>query len=73
VALADCMLVAGTSTTVYPAAGFPQQVLAQGGCLIEVNPEASEFSGLAAHPLCGPAGAVLTRLVHHIALAEATG
>lgn len=65
VALADCMLVVGTSTTVYPAADFPLDVLRRGGCVIEVNPEESEFSALATHSLRGPAGAVLTRLLTH--------
>ena len=72
VALADCMLVVGTSTTVYPAAGFPLEVLHRGGCAIEVNPEETEFSRLATHSLRGPAGAVLTRILDHVAGAEAT-
>jgi NAD-dependent deacetylase len=59
---ADCMLVIGTSATVYPAAEFPLDVLRRGGCLIEVNPEPSELSELAALSLRGPGGAVLTRL-----------
>ena len=37
---ADCMLVVGTSATVYPAAGFAVDIARRGGCLIEVNPEA---------------------------------
>ena len=72
VALADCMLVVGTSTTVYPAADFPLTVLRRGGCVIEVNPEETEFSELATHSLRGPAGAVLTRVLHHIAAEEVT-
>ena len=35
----DCMLVAGTSATVYPAAEFPFEVLRRGGSVIEVNPD----------------------------------
>jgi NAD-dependent deacetylase len=72
VALADCMLVVGTSTTVYPAADFPQTVLRRGGCVIEVNPEETDFSELATYSLRGPAGAVLTRVLHHLTSAEAT-
>lgn len=60
---ADCMLVIGTSATVYPAAEFPLEVLRRGGSLIEVNPEPSELSDLASLSLRGPGGAVLTRLV----------
>jgi NAD-dependent deacetylase len=66
VAQADCMLVVGTSTTVYPAADFPFDVLRRGGCVIEVNPEETEFSALATHALRGPAGPVLTRVLHHL-------
>jgi NAD-dependent deacetylase len=60
---ADCMLVVGTSATVYPAAEFPLEVLRRGGTLIEVNPEPSELSELALLSLRGPAGAVLSKLV----------
>jgi NAD-dependent deacetylase len=68
---ADCMLVVGTSATVYPAAEFPLEVLRRGGSLIEVNPEPSELSDLATLSLRGPGGAVLARLVEHVAQAGA--
>lgn len=35
----DCLLVAGTSCSVMPASFFPQQVLDQGGTIIELNLE----------------------------------
>ena len=60
---ADCMLVAGTSATVYPAAGFPVEVVRGGGALIEVNPEPTDLTPLASVHLRGPAGALLARLV----------
>jgi NAD-dependent deacetylase len=63
---ADCMLVAGTSATVYPAAEFPFEVLRSGGRVIEVNPEPTELTALATHSLRGPGGAVLERLLHHV-------
>ena len=63
----DCMIVAGTSATVYPAAGFPLEVLRGGGSLIEVNPEETEFSPLASVTLRGGGGAVLTRLAQRVA------
>jgi NAD-dependent deacetylase len=62
---ADCVLVVGTSATVYPAAEFPFDVLRRGGRAIEVNPYESEFTRYATISLQGPAGAVLTRLVQH--------
>jgi len=63
---ADCMIVAGTSATVFPAAEFPFEVLRRGGSLIEVNPYESELSGVATLSLRGPGGAVLTRLVAEV-------
>jgi NAD-dependent deacetylase len=63
---ADCMLVAGTSGTVYPAAEFPIEVLRRGGIVIEVNPYESELTPVAAHSLRGPGGAVLTRLLERV-------
>lgn len=70
---ADCMLVVGTSATVYPAAEFPLEVLRRGGSLIEVNPEPSELSDLATVSLRGPGGAVLTRLVGIVSEARGGG
>lgn len=70
---ADCMLVIGTSATVYPAAEFPFEVLRRGGSLIEVNPERSELSELATLSLRGPGGAVLMRLVEGVARARNGG
>lgn len=59
----DCMIVAGTSATVYPAAYFPLEVRERGGALIEVNPYPSELTPLCDVSLRGPAGEVLPRLV----------
>jgi NAD-dependent deacetylase len=67
VSAADCMLVVGTSATVYPAAEFPFEVLRRGGTVIEVNPDASELSDSATVVLRGPGGPVLTRLLEHAA------
>ncbi len=63
---ADCMLVAGTSATVYPAAEFPFEVLRRGGTVIEVNPLESELTRLTTRFLQGPGGAVLTRLLEKV-------
>ncbi len=66
---ADCMLVAGTSATVFPAAEFPLELLRRGGSVIEINPYESELTPLATLSLRGPGGAVLTRLVAELASA----
>jgi NAD-dependent protein deacetylase/lipoamidase len=63
---ADCMLVAGTSATVYPAAQFPVSVRQRSGHLIEVNPYETELSTLCTVSLAGPAGDVLSRLVARV-------
>lgn len=67
VAGADCMLVAGTSATVYPAAELPYEVLRAGGVVIEVNPDESELTEAATISLRGPGGPVLSRLLEHCA------
>jgi NAD-dependent deacetylase len=70
---ADCMLLVGTSGTVYPAADFPFEVLRRGGALVEVNPYPSELSDAVTVSLRGPAGAVLERLLQHAAAASEPG
>ena len=42
----DCMIVAGTSAVVHPAASLPFIVKRNGGQLIEVNPLPTELSEL---------------------------
>jgi NAD-dependent deacetylase len=69
----DCMLVIGTTATVYPAAEFPFEVLRRGGPVIEVNPYESELTHAATLSLTGPGGTVLPRLVHHVERNSATG
>lgn len=61
--LCDCMIVAGTSATVYPAASFPLAVRNKGGTLIEVNLYESELTPLCALSLRGQSGEVLKKLV----------
>lgn len=62
----DCMLVVGTSATVFPAAGFPLDVVRRRGTLIEVNPEPTELTPVSSVALHGPGGAVLERLLDHV-------
>jgi NAD-dependent deacetylase len=63
---ADCMLVAGTSATVYPAAQFPIAIQQRGGDLVEVNPYESEITVLCRHALRGRAGELLPRLAERV-------
>ena len=63
----DCMVVAGTSATVYPAAQFPFDVRERGGHLIEVNLYESELTPFCAVSLRGAAATVLPRLVERLA------
>jgi len=62
-AKADLVIVAGTSATVYPAAGFALQVKQQGGAMIEVNLYESEITRLCDVSLRGGSAEVLPRLV----------
>jgi NAD-dependent deacetylase len=64
---ADCILIAGTSATVTPAAWFPEVVLERGGALIEVNTEPTPFSPQCVAVLRGPAGELLPPLVERVA------
>jgi len=63
---ADCMLVAGTSALVYPAASFPQMVKERGGTLIEVNLYDTPLTPLADCSLRGPFGEILPTLVERV-------
>jgi NAD-dependent deacetylase len=63
---ADCMLVAGTSAFVYPAASFPQMVKEQGGALIEVNLYETPLTPLADCSLRGPFAEILPAVVERV-------
>lgn len=41
----DCMVLVGTSGVVYPAAALPALAKRRGAFMIEVNPEATDYSG----------------------------
>ncbi|MBW2062421.1 MAG: NAD-dependent deacylase [Deltaproteobacteria bacterium] len=62
----DCMLVIGTSATVYPAAAFPQQIMRQGHPVIEVNLYESELTPFCKISLHGPSGEIMPKLVEII-------
>ena len=67
----DCMIVAGTSATVYPAAQFPLDVRGRGGALIEINLYESELTPACSLSLRGPAATVLPQLVERCAAPHA--
>ena len=64
--LCDCMIVCGTSATVYPAAAFPQTVAERGGHVIEANPNPTPLSPVADVVLRGPTGVVLPQIVDRL-------
>ena len=63
---ADCMLIAGTSAAVVPAAWFPSIVSENGGTLIEVNTEPTPYSATAAASIRAAAGEALPKLVESV-------
>jgi len=65
-ARADLVLVAGTSATVYPAAGFALEVKQRRGALIEANLYGSEITPICDISLLGPTGEVLPRLAQAV-------
>lgn len=62
----DALLLVGTSGTVWPAAELPLVAKRGGACVIEVNPQVSELTGVADLFLQGAAGQVLPRLVEQV-------
>jgi NAD-dependent deacetylase len=62
----DCMIVAGTSATVTPAANLPLIVRRNGGALIEVNIRESEISYNCDVNIFAQSGEALPRLVEEI-------
>ncbi|HUY18089.1 MAG TPA: Sir2 family NAD-dependent protein deacetylase [Candidatus Binataceae bacterium] len=66
-ALADLVIVAGTSATVYPAAGFALQIKERGGRLIEVNLYESDLTPLCDVSLRGGAASVMPKLARAVA------
>ncbi len=62
----DLVIVAGTSATVYPAAGFAFEVKERGGVLVEVNLYESEITRFCNVSLRGGSANVLPRLTRAI-------
>ncbi len=65
---ADLMLVIGTSAVVYPAAGLPENTLAAGGRVVEINPDATPLSGAVTWSLRMGAGEAGRALAEEIGL-----
>lgn len=68
----DCMVVIGTSATVYPAALFPMQVRDRGGVLIEVNLYESELTPMCNVSCRGKAGDILPQLLDAVQALQAS-
>ena len=66
VELCDCIIVVGTSATVYPAASFPQTVKERGGLMIEFNPNETPLSSISDAALRCPTGESLPGVVKRI-------
>lgn len=62
----DLFVVAGTSATVFPAAGLIEVAAGAGAAVVEVNPEATAFSRRAALVLRRPAGEALPTLAAEV-------
>lgn len=56
-------MAVGTSSQVFPAAGFIQTAMARGAVTVEINPESTSISDLVTYSLKGRSGEVLPRLV----------
>lgn len=65
-ATCDVFMSVGTSSLVYPAAGFIEVAASRGAKTIEVNPESTPISRMVDWPLRGKAGEVLPRVLAHL-------
>ncbi len=65
---ADLMLVIGTSAMVYPAAGLPENTLAAGGRVAEINPDPTPLSGAVTWSLRMKAGEAGRALAEELGL-----
>ncbi len=63
VVTADVFLVVGTSARVFPAAGLIPLAVQSGVTVVEINPEATDFSSEVNYMLKGPAAEILPALL----------
>jgi NAD-dependent deacetylase len=66
VTTSDVVIVVGTSSIVYPAAGLPELALASGTSVIEVNPERTPLSDAATVSLRETAAGALPGLLRRL-------
>ena len=59
----DLFFSIGTSSLVWPAAGFADAARLRGAVVVEINPAETELSDLIDYRLAGPSGALLPELV----------
>jgi NAD-dependent deacetylase len=60
---AALVIVAGTSSQVYPAAALPQVARERGAWVVEINPERTPLTALADEHIAAPSGEALPELV----------
>ncbi|CAN5365411.1 NAD-dependent protein deacylase [soil metagenome] len=65
-AVADVVVVVGTSAVVYPAAGLPELALARGTVVVEVNPEPTPLSDSATITIRESASTALPGLLERL-------
>ncbi|MEX2373437.1 MAG: Sir2 family NAD-dependent protein deacetylase [Dehalococcoidia bacterium] len=70
---ADCFMTIGTSAVVYPAAQYPVDAVRRGLPLIEVNPEETPLSGIAAVVVRAPSGEALPAIVEAVRARRGAG
>jgi NAD-dependent deacetylase len=68
--LCDLFLSVGTSSLVYPAAGFAQLAASRGAKVVEINPNATALSQAADFVLAQPATQVFSELMECLGLAS---
>ncbi len=66
VAKADLVIVVGTSSVVYPAAGLPEAALTAGIPVIEVNPQETPLSASATAVVREPSATALPKLLQRL-------
>ena len=72
-ARASIVLVVGTSSQVYPAAGLAHRALAAGALVVEINPEPTPLSPFVHARLGGPAGSIVPWLAAAAGIATGSG
>lgn len=68
----DVFMTVGTSSLVYPAAGFVEQARKNGAFMVEINPEATPATSTVDLPLRGGAETILPELQRQIGLGPLT-